>query len=85
MLTFLFSSSSFPRFALLQGRCHFLLPRVCWLLPFIVRCGKYVADSMKLVAAPEFSCFFGGRGEDCRGCEFYAVILDLYQFVVSGR
>ncbi len=77
------SSSSFRRFALLQGRCHFLLPRVCWLLRFIVRCGKYVADSTKLVAAPRV--FFLGWGEDCRGCEFYVVILDLYQFVVSGR
>ncbi len=61
MLTLFFSSSSFPRFALLQGRCHFLLPRVCWLLRFIFCCGKYIADSMKLVAAPGFSFFCGGR------------------------
>jgi hypothetical protein len=54
----------------LQGRCHFLLPRVCWLLPFIVRCGKYVADSMKLVAAPGFSCFLGGGGRTVGGANF---------------
>jgi hypothetical protein len=52
---------------LLQGRCHFLLPRVCWLLRFIVSCGKYVADSMKLVVAASGFSFFSGVGRTVGG------------------
>jgi hypothetical protein len=49
MLTLLFSSSSFPRFALLQGRCHFCfhVSVGCFHLSFAV--AEIIEDTKRVV------------------------------------